>query len=134
MRISIWMEWLVRAEKEGNPANIPYLFGFDYEHSGFLVLAFLPSSEIFKERVKVTSEGYHFRRQQFKSINELIEYFKKKAIAGASRSTDTRFDRNVPSHHQRSVLPPPPFANYGAPRYSQGVNRYRDDAYARTRY
>lgn len=70
------LEAMLKAEKESNRRNIPYLIGFDYMHPGYLVLAYLPKDEVFQESIKVTPDGYQFRKQIFDSPDKLVQYFK----------------------------------------------------------
>eukprot|EP00475_Leptophrys_vorax_P009047 TRINITY_DN1593_c1_g1_i5.p1 TRINITY_DN1593_c1_g1~~TRINITY_DN1593_c1_g1_i5.p1 ORF type:complete len:702 (+),score=163.22 TRINITY_DN1593_c1_g1_i5:137-2107(+) len=125
---------MLRAEKEGNPASIPYLVGFDYSHPGFLTLAYMPSHDIVKESVRITPEGYTYRKQGFNSISELIDFFKNNALSSANRGGgQMRSNRGFSSHgppplppsHRHSYggygsLPPPP----PPPPVSSSSSRY----------
>jgi transcription elongation factor SPT6 len=108
-RVGRQLDMMLRAEKEGNPASIPYLIGYDYEHPGFLTLGFLPASEICRESIKVNPEGYVYRKQNFKSITELVNFFKSNALSSGNRGNNgppPRQSRGFSSHGP----PPMPYA------------------------
>ncbi|EGC30112.1 hypothetical protein DICPUDRAFT_41908, partial [Dictyostelium purpureum] len=68
---------IIRAEKAKHPKTIPYYFGYDYEHPGFLTLYHVPSSTPRHEPILVKADGFILRKKLYPSYFELIKYFKR---------------------------------------------------------
>ncbi|EAL71329.1 SH2 domain-containing protein [Dictyostelium discoideum AX4] len=68
---------LIREEKKKNPKTIPYYFGYDFEHPGFLTLYHVPSNTPRHEPVLVKADGFILRKKLYPTYYELIKYFKR---------------------------------------------------------
>ncbi|EFJ08665.1 hypothetical protein SELMODRAFT_447972 [Selaginella moellendorffii] len=68
---------ILRAEKEANPARIPYYFSVCYEHPGVFTLSYLKSINVHHEYVSVSPKGFRFRHRYLDTPDKLVAYFQK---------------------------------------------------------
>ena len=64
------------AEKKTNPAGIPYRLSPSKKYTEFFLLSYLPKSKVGKEYLKVTHEGFIYRKNKFDSVESLLRWFK----------------------------------------------------------
>eukprot|EP01132_Coremiostelium_polycephalum_P010934 gene10934-13392_t len=84
----------IRQEKQNNPSRIPYFFGIDYNHPGFITLYHVPSTNPRHEPILIKSEGFVMRKKTFSTLNDLIKYFKQNYSQILSSSNRTSNNNN----------------------------------------
>eukprot|EP00817_Percolomonadidae_sp_ATCC50343_P006666 CAMPEP_0117423536 /NCGR_PEP_ID=MMETSP0758-20121206/4134_1 /TAXON_ID=63605 /ORGANISM="Percolomonas cosmopolitus, Strain AE-1 (ATCC 50343)" /LENGTH=1410 /DNA_ID=CAMNT_0005206771 /DNA_START=28 /DNA_END=4260 /DNA_ORIENTATION=+ len=71
------IEQLLRDEKKSNPRLIPYRIGHNDRRPGNFRLFYLPgNTNVLKEPIKVTVNGYQFSKELFKKPSRVISKFK----------------------------------------------------------
>eukprot|EP00026_Physarum_polycephalum_P000177 Phypoly_transcript_00177.p1 GENE.Phypoly_transcript_00177~~Phypoly_transcript_00177.p1 ORF type:complete len:1792 (+),score=500.68 Phypoly_transcript_00177:82-5457(+) len=70
------VDQLVTFEKGASPTSIPYYITAPKEHPGRFEITYMPSTRLKHEFITVNPEGFSFRKQPFKSVEQLIKWFK----------------------------------------------------------
>lgn len=70
------LESLLLEEKKKQPNKIHYFLSPSKEMPGKFALAYLPRNKVIIEFVTVTPEGIRYRKNLFRSLNELMRWFK----------------------------------------------------------
>lgn len=94
-------------DKRQNPARIPYYIGISHEQPGRFVLYYMPNQHPRTESVVVDQQGFRFRSQNFRNIDQLIDWFK--------RHWNETPQRKAPPRVPPPAVPPvsrPPEAQY----------------------
>lgn len=68
---------ILKVQKRDNPNSIPYLISAVKRAPGNFMLSYLPRDRVIHEYIQVTPVAFQYRRIEFKSINELIRWFKE---------------------------------------------------------
>ncbi|GJP64948.1 hypothetical protein CLOP_g21880 [Closterium sp. NIES-67] len=73
------MDALVRADKEREPARIPYYLSISHDHPGAFMLTYIRSASVsgrpVHEYITVSPVGFRFRKHTFPTPDRLVKYF-----------------------------------------------------------
>ncbi|GAM20704.1 hypothetical protein SAMD00019534_038790 [Acytostelium subglobosum LB1] len=67
----------IKRDKQRYPKSIPYAFGINQTHPGYLILYHVPNTNPRHEHILIKDDGYEMRKKTFATIDELIKYFKQ---------------------------------------------------------
>lgn len=71
------MEKALKDEKSKNPRRIPYLFSASKQFPGRFLIGYLPSNKVKFEFVSIHPEGFRYRGNLHRSLNQLVNWFKE---------------------------------------------------------